>query len=405
MAADMEHGLFDIGDLSVRKFVFAVAALSVISAPTFLWLVAARRRWLTWPAIGFAGAFLAAICFWLSRDDPVLRLPPSGEELSPAFDGAEKSYALLMRYSKRAANDDSKAFSRINLAVDFSTFVGSMRDPGRWEAFLTKNRAAIVADWAALIRQREWLAKLNSFDRIGDLTPARWDSDVINFQVWRALWLSSSAYARLMALDGRGDEAVAALVPLLEVGRKLGATSRTLVRLQIACLAEHMGLEAAGYVLDTTPVGMEARRRLASAVAGGDGPRGAERLPLLDGTTYPSFLNGVPFGDQIDAVGGPRVLRIPLNALGGLFFNARATTNLFADNIRDLAPLARSRDVKKYKEREIGFFSDQLNHGGLKNIGGRLILGRTCSLNYVALISYWGVEDLRSALATRLGGR
>jgi hypothetical protein len=401
MAANLDHGLFDVGDLSARKVVFATAAILIISAPAFLGFLAARLRRLTWPAIGLAAAVFATVCCWMSHDDAQLRLPPSGEELSPPFEGAAKSYALLMRYSRHADNDEARAFSNITLTVDFSKFAGP-RPAARWKPFLTENRGALMGDWAALVRPREWLAELNSFDRIGDLTPARWDADVISFQVWQTLSTRLCAVARLQAIDGRGDEAMATLIPLIEISRKLEPSSRTLIRVQTARLAQLMGLEAASFVLDTTPVGNAARERLASAIAGGDGAGGARRLPLLDGTTYPSFLIGLPFGDKISAVGGPKFFRIPLDALGRVLFNSNATANLYADEIRRLAPLAESRDLSKYKDCEIGFMDDQLNYRGLKNIGGRLILGRTSSLSYGTVTAYWHVEDLRTALAIRL---
>jgi len=90
-------------------------------------------------------------------------------------------------------------------------------DGGKWLEYITANRAALEADWEILAPQRRWWAELNAFERLGDLTPPRWDFDIISFRVWRTLSQHSCAIASLQALDNQGDAAIA----LVQRGRQV----------------------------------------------------------------------------------------------------------------------------------------------------------------------------------------
>src|ERR1019366_9436273 len=137
-------------------------------------------------------------------------------------------------------------------------------------------RSEIEAHWSELGPERAWWTELNAFDRIGDLTEAGGDS--IPFIVLRTISQHGLAIARLQAMDGHGDEAVRTLLPFIQVGQKLQASSRTFVRAMIGTVTERTSLEAADFVLVTAPVSPAVRARLALTVQGIDPDAGAHRL-------------------------------------------------------------------------------------------------------------------------------
>jgi hypothetical protein len=94
------------------------------------------------------------------------------------------------------------------------------------------------------------------------------DAEIIAFQPFRAHYQHACAIASLQALDGHGDAALATLLPILEVNRKLEPSSRTLVRSMLARVGQRMAIETAAFVLDTTAVSPDSRARFASALVG-----------------------------------------------------------------------------------------------------------------------------------------
>jgi hypothetical protein len=266
-----------------------------------------------------------------------------------------------------------------------------------------KNRATLEAEWATAAPQRAWLDRLNAFDRLGDLTPADFAADIPRFDVWRYLTQRTCAIASLQALDGHGDEAMATLLPMLEVARKFETSSRTLVRLMIARVAQKMCYETAGFILDHGSPGREARHRLAAAVKSGNGPAGARRIVWIEYTFLGALLERLTLSETMTAVSWNRGLNLPtgLNFLTCFAINPRSTANLYGDTVAELSALAETRDLGRFAVREQAFIHDSMR-GGPKNLGGRLVLAMATPAYSKVLKSYWDIEDLRIALNERL---
>lgn len=391
--------LFSWGS-KIPKVAVGLTVLFVTLVPLIVLAVAERKRWLSWPVLAASWLVVLPVLGWLAWDEPAIRQPITIEEFSPAFPGVEQSYAVLMQYSKQTPSEEAKAFTALKPAVQY--FGANPREPAKWLESVTKNRPGLEADWAALAPQRRWFGELAAFDRIGDLTPSDYSANIISFQPWRTLSQRTCAAATLLALDGHGDEAIALLVPLLEVSRKLQLSSRTLVRTMIAVVVERMALETAGLVLDRTPVSAASRARLTAALANENAPALARRLLLVEYVLF-APLTRMKLGDHLAATresGFP--LRRPLNFLGGLFFNPIATTNIYGDRVRELADLAEARELGKFAVRSQDFGNILLKEPGMKNVGGRLMLTMAVPAYSKILESHWKTADLRVALRTRL---
>ncbi|MBI2814491.1 MAG: hypothetical protein HYX71_09415 [Opitutae bacterium] len=392
--------LFSWGS-KVPKGAVSLTVLFVILVPLIVLAVAERKRWLSWPVLAASCLVVLPVLGWLAWDEPAIRQPIAIEEFSPVFPGAEQSHAVLMQYSRQTPSEEAKAFAATKLNAPV---LANPDNPAKWLESVTKNRAAIEADWATLAPQRRWFGELAAFERIGDLTPSDYGANIMSFQAWRTLSKYTCAMATLLALDGRGDEAIALLGPQLEVSRKLQLSSRRLTRTMIAEVVERVILQTAALVLDRTPVSAASRARLTAALAHENGPALARRLLLIEYVLFAPYVNRMKLGDHLAGTWGNEKtwLRRPLNFLSALFFNPVATTNIHGDHVRELAELAAARDLGRFKVRSGDFSDILLRQPGMKNVGGRLMLSVAVPAYPKILENHWKTADLRIGLRARL---
>lgn len=354
------------------------------------WKLKLRSWW--WIAGGYLA--VAPVLAYLATDDPVLRRPVSVEELAPPFPGAEKSFEVLMRYGKHHP-----------LGRDFkeppSLLAGkSAREAGPWRELILANRATFEKRWAELEPVRSWWTELNAFDRIGDLTPASTSAEVLAFHPFRAMSQNGCAIASLLAVDGRGDEAIDTLIPLIQVSRKLQPAGRTLVRLMIAIVIERMTVETAGFVLDTATVSPAARARLAAVLRGGNVEAAARRLLIVDYVMTMGAFAERPLGDVLEHE-QRSWLRHPLNLVSPFVYNPRASFNIYGEFITDLADLLARREMTKFGPREIVFFKEEARPRFKNFMGSLLVRGVVPAYSKVS-DSFWKTQDERAKLLARV---
>jgi hypothetical protein len=386
-----EEGIPDVG----------IGLLLIALTPCVALAFAARKRWFTrLAAIGGVVATIP-ILVWLAWDEPPSSRLPSTEQLWPTLPGDEKSFSVLMQYSKKAPSAEAKAYAAVKFAVTWGA--ARPREREKWCEFVTTQRAGIEADWEKLAPQRRWLEELAAFDRIGDLTAPRHDADIMAFQVWRTLWQRACAIATLQALDGRGDDAIATLLPLLHVVRRLQPNSRTLIRSMIAVAMERMTLETIALVLDLSPVSSTQRTALERELAPEIVSVPASRIVQLEYPFIGSVLEDMKLGNQISAghEGRKSALTGPLNALTALFFNPHATANLYHEHLQQLGQLADARALDQFAERTKAFEAT-VNAPGLKNFIGRYVLRLGITSFQKVIEAHWDTVDLRATLRKRL---
>ncbi len=362
--------------------------------PMALLVVAWRLRLRSWWWIGGGYLAVAPVLAYLACDDPVILRPLTVEEIAPAFPGADTSFAVLMRYGRQhPLGRDFQAPAPLDHFPDFTK-------PAAARPLLTANRAKIAADWAGLAPVRAWWAEVNTFDRIGDLTPASADAEVIGFAVVRAYCQRAEFVAGLQAVDGLGDAALATLLPVIEVTRKLEPSARTLARLIFAQVMEDDALKAAGFVLDTAQVSPAVRARFAAALTG-DGEAGARRMIALDeAMTFEAYLNQ-PLGDIVNLDGDHRWLVRPLNLVSPFLYHPRATCNLLGDLTAGLQALAAHRETGRMDRLMEEFFA-RAGRLHFQNFVGALICSTMRPSYRQETAHYWRTEDARIALRARL---
>jgi len=373
-----------------------VAVLLALTLPSMLY-AAWRLRWCPWWGIGSGYLLVALTLTYLASDDPALRRPLTIEEIAPAFPGDEASFAVLMRYGQtEPLNQNLKVPVQLGQYPNF-TQTAATRE------WLTTNREKINTNWAALAPVRAWWAELNTFSRIGDLTPLRADAEIIGFHTLREMSQESSETAGLQALDGQGDAAMATLLPLIEVANKLESSGRTSGRLLIARTVKINALDGARFVLDTTLVSPAARARFAAALAGGvGGEAGVRRIFDLEYVWGLSCVFNRPLGDMVAFYDpNPLWFRGPLNLAGAVVYNPRYTANLQGDSLAEMRELAAHRQVDQLHAYEEAFPGQQ-GRPQFKNLVGVLMLGEAHSTFSVLVRHYWKEEDQRTAILARL---
>jgi hypothetical protein len=382
--------------------LFGLAAIVLVLLPLLGLVWTGRLRLLTLQVLGVTAAVLVGALGWLAWDDAIIRRPLSVEEISPAFAGAEESYAVLMEYSKGSASAGARTLEKTRLKFNA---VGATKDAAKWIEMVEKNRAALESDWETLAPQRHWIDRLNRFNGIGDLTPARLDAKVMAFQVWRSVSQRVCTHATVQMLDGHSDDAVATLVPILTAARKLQPSSRTLVRSMIAVVVERMCVDVAGIILDRGPVSPAARAQLLEALGPENAGPLARHLVLEESAIFAPVLVRMSLGDlQATMTAREKVTawRGPLNFLSAFLVNPNATMNLYGDEFYALAGLAETRDLKDFDRRHRVFNHDLMYRHGIKNLGGRVMLSIAMPAYKKVLESYWSAADARVSLRQRL---
>ncbi len=381
------------------RIAVGLAVLFMLFLPLGLTIWAARRRWLTWPVLLAGTAVVAPVLIWLAWDDPAVRQPITIEEFSPAFPGAEESYAVLMQYSKATPSAEAKAFA----AKPAIYLIETPRHPEKWVEYVAANRAKIEQEWEALAPQRRWFEELSKFDRIGDLTPSDYSANIITFGVWRTLSKCACAKATLLALDGNGDEAVAILAQQLGVSRRLQRSSRVLVRTMIGVTVERMDLETLAIVMAKAPLSAASKARLEVALGREDAGLLARRLLLTEYVLFSPQLLRLKLGDFVAQIQRPLTwLRHPLNFVSALFLNPVATMNLYGERARTLADLAEARKLGEFAVKSQEFSDRAFRTVGFKNVGGRLMLSLMTPAYTKMLETHWQTADLRQALRAKL---
>jgi hypothetical protein len=399
LLVDAIRPLFEWNTAESRVAGWLTLAFIVI-VPLLLVLLAWRLRLRSWWWV--AGGYLAVapVVVYLAVDDPAILHAVSIEEIAPAFPGAEKSYAVLMRYSKSPAGLSAEATAFAQKKLRLVGLPVKPDQPAEWNAFLVKNRAAIEADWSDLAPQRLWLAEVNAFDRLGDLGAGYTDQVIITFQVWQTLTHRTLHVAGLHVLDGQPDAAISTLLPLLQAGRKLQPSARSLVRMMTGIFVEKNLLLYAKAIVDHSAVSATTRAQLAASLGGGvRGEAGARRVVGLEYSLQMTASLDHPLGEllYLPVDGQSReVFGRLLNAVSPLLYNPRRSINAMNDLTRELQDLAAHRDPMTGGRADSLFVTQTKPH--FKNFAGPLVVARTVPAYARIISSYWELHDRRDEL-------
>jgi hypothetical protein len=355
----------------------------------------------SWRRILAGYCVLAAMLAYLAHDEPTFRRPVTLEEIAPAFPGADTSYNVLMQYGKE--HPLGQSFKAPSFKTSYPTMFPDK--PDEWRRTIRSHEAEFKAHWEDLAAARTWWSQLDGFDRIGDLTRANWDSEIVSFEVFRAITLNGSAIASLQALEGHGDEAIDTLLPILSVGRKLQPSSRYMIRQMLGIIVEDNSIMTASFILDNATVSPAARARLSAALQGGGPEPDVRRLFATDYAIQLGWMSDARAGDVLKAnshlLGDDPSLIAFFNLASPFIYNIRASLNAKGDLFAELEELSAKRQLDQLEVRTKQFIADQ-SRPGIKNLFGRFIAAETVPGYKNVVGRYWQLQDRRAALLARL---
>jgi len=228
----------------------------VFAAPLTVMIYGLRRGWLSCRRQAAIWILVIGVAVDLAVDDPVVNMPATLDELAPALPGDEASYKVMSRFSLTQSDPILKT------DPTGASFVANLNGDKKDTDVLRQHRDDIEAGWNEIGPLQNWFTELSAFPRIGDLLENPEDP-LPSFRLIRTYSRFACAHAQLLALDGKGDDALALLGQVLDVSQKMEATSRSLIRIMISVVIEKMALSRMGYVLDNATTSPAARARLA----------------------------------------------------------------------------------------------------------------------------------------------
>lgn len=353
----------------------------------------------TWARVALGAVMAAGLLGWLMWDDRAYTHPLMLDEISPAAGAtAAESHAVTLWYTPRDGHEARKFKSG---PVYFKSSPGEKT--AEWAEEITRSREAILAEWEAMAPEREWFAAMDAFPAIGDDVSGGFEAPIIRFEPYRRMVVIGQARAALLALDGRGDEAMDILIRQVSVAGKLERNSRTLVRSMIALTGLRQGVEVAKWVLERAPVSPAKRAELAAVLAQRDAAAAARRVVWVDFLIVRDTV--LERGDGVDGLflGEDRVLGFLQGPLRRLTVLPRNTANLASAHLAELEAAARARDLDRIEAAEMAW-NGIFRRGGPKNFGGKYMFTVAMPSFKRVLESQWKYEDAAAALLAQLKG-
>ncbi|MCF7759351.1 MAG: hypothetical protein K9M98_02500 [Cephaloticoccus sp.] len=381
---------------SIVGVVFAVVAVAII----------ARRHSLrSWCRVLVAAALVAPAWIYLSMDEAELLPIPGQSQPTQPTDTQRASFETTLRFAVQNGRPIGAEFVSPTLDEPLP-----FNHPAKWADYLAKHGEQVRAARESNGAGRDWLRDMDAFDEIADLTPLRFDAVILPFRPWRESVSLEVMEAMRLAAEGRGNEAVDVIVPVIRVCRKLQANARTLVRFMGARVALARAMDGLGFILEQSPPDAAHRRALMDELAGGErGAAGIERAMWIEPSYFPVILELSP---------GPGWARFVPTLL-----HRRRTCNAMTRFTAQVAALAVRRDVdgidallqRQATARSIlaRFFTPGwLNQlAGLeeksppiafRNPLGEILLPLAIPAYGGIVKNYWKVEDQRTDLLVRL---
>ena len=406
----LANALLSIAMIAVL-FLFAVAALTqgvvgnkvlgwslIIFALLFLvghYFYSRNRKTPSWRATGLSWLIVGPVCAYLFMDDAEFTRPLTLAELSPPPAQAEASWATVLWY----VGHDGQSAARQLSSPGFAVLV-SPTTPEKTSGLLEKNREKIQAGWVALASEREWFAAMNEFPIIADLTRVRQNfvEPSVKFSpyqhAFRAVLHTGCAEAGLLALDGKGDDAIGVLLPLVGVSRKLEPAARTLTRALASRTAQRQVIDTARFIIARTSVSPERRAALAAALETG--------MSGADGIRHMLWLDYAWSYDFSYQPGLSREVGRSMSIIIRPFNLPRTTANVHAAYLENIVRLAEARAVDKMDAAREELSAQQGGFNCLRNPFGNLIFLLSLPSYTKEVETYWKTEDARLALIAEL---
>lgn len=379
--------------LQLATFLLAVAGLCMARREAIV------RGWVHLKTRLAAVAVLAAVVMWMAWDEaPSPSIERNRAAVRAGINEDEATYLLTLRFTP--APGGAQVYTAPAHVLKLPSKEPALID------YLRAHRAEIEANWAGLSAVRDWWAEMAAAPVLGDRTTGTPDQPFIRYGPVRGYVEHALTLARLRALDGDGDGAMAMIKQVYAVGARLGPGARTLVRAMIAVQVQRQALDAADFVLKHAQVSPEVRERLARLLVATEATgEGARRLVLAESEYTAHMTASVSSAGVMSAAGPSGWLRgweVVSAVIRRVAYNPQATHNAIQDRLERVSQLAAARDAEGMKAFDDASSAELFGRFPMKNLAGRLLVVMATPAFERIVKSYWEIADRRTDLARRL---
>ncbi|MFT3869187.1 MAG: hypothetical protein QM715_12080 [Nibricoccus sp.] len=363
-------------------------AVLVLAICAIYWYV--RWKW-----ISLFGVLVVGSLGFLAFDST----PVPQADLGSRVGADDRGYQKIMWMS------EASPFSRLSEAgVLDSNELTSLLLPAKgddWPEFVRSNRELIIRAWNEDKLGREWIAAINATPP-GGVWPQGLNAPFIAFKPTRAICNLRLAYACVLSVDGRSEEAVGVLVPVILAMHHLQRTGGNLVHEMIPALILKHCYACAGQIMKVESISFGSRALLGNALRAG--------LPIEQ------VIRNAYMGEQdffrgcMDSIDGKYAERLGLKGDHvGLFdqilfrtrwvlINRNRTERLYVDALREVVAFVQARDLDGLKN----WVPELMHSKGVRNPVGRLLIAMVFPAVQKIAGQLWAIEDLRLELLKQL---
>ncbi len=378
---------------SLVAVALIVLGLVLLIAGGFALVYPPRWRWLV-----LAGLPVFCALGWMGLDSAALPAPEF-PGMSVASD--DPAYRTLMWLGKDPALRRAPA---VVSTLDPSTLIPSKSDKAAdWTECVGLHAREVVQAWHDDSLGREWIAALDRTPPAG-FWPHGLNDPLLDFKPVRDTVRIRLAYAYLLAMQGKRDEAVSLVLPLMRVMSTLQRAGGNLVTIMIGEVGAKLTYRFMNAVLElgplSEPVSLAAGRTLLNA------PSPRQIIPNM-------FLGEIIFahealasvhryGDtksQEASESPPTLFSRTLAGLGSLAFHPNRTEATVVAGHRHLCKLAEARDLEGLRAFQVS----RLDWERFRNPVGNTMASQIFPDFSKVVSEAWGIDDMRLALLARLG--
>jgi hypothetical protein len=321
-------------------------------------------------------------------------------DLGPRVDDSDIGYRTVMWMAEKSPYSRLQEPGVIN-AEDLQTWAVSVVK-GDWPTLVPTKREQIVKAWEADQLGKQWIDAVNKTPPKG-VWPQGINSPIISYKPVRATCYIHTMYAYLLAIDGRYDEAMAALLPMIQAMQSIERTNGNIVHEMIANVVTKTGYSAAAEIMKRGTLSAGTRVKFREVLNAAPTPQQNIRHAFLG---EHEFLRGCM--DAVEGKYAPLAAHqegmdrwidlIMKNGGKWILFNRNRTERMGLTALTQISTLAEARDLEGLKRWE----PDWDKAHSFRNPAGRMVIAVWMPGFSKLVPQIWEVDDMRLDLLKQL---
>jgi hypothetical protein len=353
-------------------------------------------RRIAWRWIALVGSGVVGALGYLAWDVAPVPLV----DLGPRVSGGDAGYRTIMWMAEKSP------YSRLAEAgVLTSEKIKDLTLPsGReaWPEFVQAKRAEILQAWDADKLGKEWFSMINVTPPKG-IWPQGFNDPIIDFRSVRAVSNIHRTYAYLLARDGRREEAMAVLLPMVQAMHQLERTSGSLLHGMIATVVLKGSYATLDEILKLGAISPEIRVKVRDELLAAMPVSEVIHHILLGEQAFlrgclnsvePQSIPKLSSGSRLDAW----ISFVVSSKAGCLLFNRNRTEQMGLKALEEITALAAAREFDGLKAWRPPWYRVSES----RNPVGRLLIAMWMPAFTKATEGLWENEDQRLALLKQL---